>query len=136
MHELSIAYSLVEIAESAARRAGARRVVEVQVVVGAFAGVAVDALRFSYDVATAGTLLEGSRLAVRSVPLAVHCAGCAEDVDVPELAALACPRCGAPTADIRRGRELYVEGLEIEDPPDAPAAPDGTAAVALLESGP
>ncbi len=114
MHELSIAHSLVEIAEAAALRAAATRVREVQVVIGAFSGVSVDALQFSYDIATRSTLLEGSRLVVRSVPLVVHCPVCEQDVELPDMQRFCCPLCGTPTADIRRGKELYVDGLEID----------------------
>ncbi len=115
MHELSIAHSLVEIATSAAEQARAKRVVEVRIAVGAMSGVSIESLVFCFDIATNGTLLEGSRLAIREVPLVVYCSVCAREVLLAEPNRFRCPDCGAPTPEIRQGRELDVEGLEIEE---------------------
>lgn len=115
MHELSIACSLVDLATEAAERAGAAKVVAVKVVVGAFSGVSAEALLFSYDVAAAGTRLEGSRLELRTLPLVIHCAACDADRELPNVQSFRCPVCQAPSGDLRQGRELYLEALEVED---------------------
>ncbi|HEV7668164.1 MAG TPA: hydrogenase maturation nickel metallochaperone HypA [Thermoanaerobaculia bacterium] len=129
MHELSIAHSLVELAAEAAEKAGANRVLEVRIVIGVLAGVSVDSLLFCYDIATRDTLLEGSRLAVRELPLVIHCAVCARDVELPGALRFTCPSCDTPSADIRQGREMQVEGIEIETPDEIappPAALEST----------
>jgi hydrogenase nickel incorporation protein HypA/HybF len=117
VHELSIACSLVDLAVEAAERAGAAKVVAVKVVVGAFSGVSAEALLFSYDVAAAGTRLEGSRLELRTLPLVIHCAVCDADRELPSAQAFRCPVCQTPSGDLRQGRELYLEALEVEEPP-------------------
>lgn len=114
MHELSIAHSLVEIAEAAARRVGARRVDSVNVVVGALSGVELGALTFCYDIATQGTLLAGSKLVTRAVPVVVYCPRCEVEGELADVRSFRCPRCGELTGDLRSGRELYVESLEAE----------------------
>jgi len=115
MHELSIAYQLVEIANSAARDAGATQVDAVHLRLGVFSGVVKDALLFSYDVATRGTLLEGSRLEIEEVPLVVYCPQCAREVELESVQLFQCPLCGTPTADIRQGREIDLISLEVAD---------------------
>jgi hydrogenase nickel incorporation protein HypA/HybF len=62
MHELSIALNIVEIAEEEAKRHGSARVQSVRVRIGDLAGVARDALLFSYGLVCEGTLAEGSTL--------------------------------------------------------------------------
>ncbi|MFO0798674.1 MAG: hydrogenase maturation nickel metallochaperone HypA [Gemmataceae bacterium] len=113
MHELSLAVELVRAAEEAARRADANRVTAVAVTVGALSGVAEDALRFAFDVAAAGTLLAGARLDVRPVPVTVRCPRCG-DVPLPGVQLFRCPVCDTPTADVRAGRELELESIEVE----------------------
>ncbi len=115
MHELSIAYNLVEIADAAARKAGAARVNAVFLRVGVLSGVVTDALLFGYDIAARGTLLEGSRLEIEEVPLTLYCPRCDAVSELPGVGALLCPLCGLPTGDIRRGKELEVISVEIED---------------------
>jgi hydrogenase nickel incorporation protein HypA/HybF len=116
MHELSIVASIVEtVIESVAAYPGAR-VVEVRLRVGALASVVEDSLQFCYGIATAGTPLAGSKLVVRILPVVVHCVPCAADVELAGLQSFRCPRCGAPAADLRQGRELEIEAIEIDEP--------------------
>jgi hydrogenase nickel incorporation protein HypA/HybF len=123
MHELSIVSSVVEsVTESLANYPGAR-VIEVRLRVGALASVVEDSLQFCWEIATAGTGqektgLEGSRLVVNLVPVTVHCAACGEDGAIESLQHFRCPHCGAPASDVRHGRELEIEAIEIEDAPE------------------
>ena len=83
MHELSVALSLVEAAERAAARARAERVNYVRVEIGALSGVVPEALRFGYDVAIRGTLLEGSELRIEETPIVVYCDACGKERELP-----------------------------------------------------
>ena len=113
MHELSIACNLVEVAEAAAREAGAQRVETVYLRLGVFSGLVKDALLFGYDIATRGTLLEGSRLEIEEVPLVVYCPICRAEVQLPGVQYFRCPRCDTPTLDIRQGKEIEISALEV-----------------------
>ncbi len=115
MHELSIVSSVVDtVTESLAAYPGAR-VQEVRLRVGALASVVVDSLEFCWGIATEGTALVGSRLVVMTVPVVMHCAVCAADVELDGVQSFRCPRCGEPTSDLRQGRELEIESYEIDD---------------------
>jgi hydrogenase nickel incorporation protein HypA/HybF len=115
MHELSIALSIVEIAsEEAGRQAGAR-VGAVHLKVGALSGVVRDALLFAWDLACDGTPLAGSTLAIADVPAAVWCPVCASEQVLAGAFEMRCPACGGSVTELRRGRELEVTALEMED---------------------
>lgn len=114
MHELSIAMGIVEAATDEAQRRGVR-VSAVHLRLGALSGVVKDALLFSYDVACQDTPLQGSRLIVEDVPIAVFCPQCKEQRVLPSLQSFTCPECGTPTMDIRQGKELEVFALEVEE---------------------
>lgn len=64
MHELSIAVTLVELACEEVDRRQLQRVQALHLRVGSLSGVVRDALLFSFDVAAAGTLIEGAALKV------------------------------------------------------------------------
>jgi hydrogenase nickel incorporation protein HypA/HybF len=114
MHELSIVMSVVEsVTESLSAYPGAR-VLEVRLRVGALASVVQDSLEFCYGIASEGTPLEGSRLVVNVLPVVVYCPRCAEDVALDGMQSFRCPRCGEPCAEIRQGRELEIESIEID----------------------
>ncbi len=116
MHELSIAQSLVEAVSEAALRAGAQRVTAVHLRLGVLAGVVKEALLFSYDVATQGTLLEGSTLHIEEVPLVIVCDACGARSTIPINRGFACPSCGALHTRIVQGKELEIASVEIEVP--------------------
>ncbi|MGD0098300.1 MAG: hydrogenase maturation nickel metallochaperone HypA [Terracidiphilus sp.] len=115
MHELSIISSVVEtVTESLAKYPGAR-VLEVRLRVGALASVVVESLEFCYGIATEGTPLEGSRLVVDVLPVVMHCERCAEDVELVGVQSFRCPRCGEPCSQMRQGREMEIESVEIDE---------------------
>jgi hydrogenase nickel incorporation protein HypA/HybF len=64
MHELSIAMSIIEVAEEEAVRIGPAKVHAIHLKLGSRAGVAKDALLFCYGMASEGSRFEGSRLVV------------------------------------------------------------------------
>jgi hydrogenase nickel incorporation protein HypA/HybF len=114
MHELSIATSIVEIAQEEAAKLGGR-VTAVHLRLGPLAGVEKDALLFSYGAACQGTALEGSTLVIEDTPIVAFCPRCDEERIIGSPQSLKCPECGASTPKIAGGRELQLCGLEIDD---------------------
>lgn len=113
MHELSIAMSIVDAASEEARRLGATAVDAVYVRVGDLSGVVSDALRFSYELAAADTILASSNLVIEPIAVTVHCPTCDEERPVRSTQTLSCRVCGSPSAEIVKGRELLLTALEI-----------------------
>jgi hydrogenase nickel incorporation protein HypA/HybF len=113
MHELSIAMSIVEMAQEEAER----RSVQVDAVhldLGALSGVVKEALLFSYEVACGGTLLEGSRLVVKDIPIEVYCPMCQMPKTLASMQWFCCPDCSTPTSEVIHGKELVVTALELK----------------------
>jgi hydrogenase nickel incorporation protein HypA/HybF len=122
MHELSITASILDaVTEAAAAYPGAR-VREVRLRIGALVAVVEDSLRFCWGVTTEDTPLAGAALIVRTLPVVIHCDACCADAELPGVQSFRCPRCGAPAADLRQGREMEIEAIEIEEPEDPPGA--------------
>ena len=114
MHELSIAMSIVDAAVEEAQRRGVQ-VSAVHLRLGALSGVVKDALMFSYEVACQDTPLMGSQLIVEDVPVIVFCARCQQELPLRSVQLFVCPKCGAPTMDVRQGKELEVFALEVQE---------------------
>jgi hydrogenase nickel incorporation protein HypA/HybF len=122
MHELSIAASIVEsVTEAAAAYPGAR-VKEVRLRVGALASVIEDSLQFCWGLATEDSPLAGAALVINMLPVILHCDACGADTEIAGVQCFRCPQCGELAADLRQGRELEIESIELEEP-DA-ALPD------------
>jgi hydrogenase nickel incorporation protein HypA/HybF len=113
MHELSIAMSIVDMAQEEAERRNVQ-VDAVHLELGALSGVVKEALLFSYGVACDGTRLEGSRLVVTDVPIEVFCPSCKLPKILRSMQWFHCPDCGASTSEILHGKELLITALELK----------------------
>lgn len=106
---MSIAMSIVELAEKESRAAGAGKISRVEVEVGELAGVLAEALEFCFAAACRDTLAEGAELVISKIPGAGECASCRREVPMPEQFAL-CPDCGGLLRPLR-GQELRLAAL-------------------------
>jgi hydrogenase nickel incorporation protein HypA/HybF len=113
MHELSIAMSIVDLAQEEMDERGVQ-VTRVHLKLGALSGVVKDALLSSYEMACHDTPLEGSRLVIEDVPVVVFCPTCETERPISSVQLFCCRECGTPTSRIVQGKELQVVALEIE----------------------
>ena len=114
MHELSIAMSIVELAEEEAELRGVQ-IEAVHLKLGALSGVAKDALLSCYQMACENTPLQGSRLVVEEVPVLIFCPNCRAQRSLSCVQLFCCPECGTPCSEIVQGKELEVVALEIKE---------------------
>lgn len=125
MHEVDLAADIVGAALEHAALAGGSRVVAVRLAVGRLGGVDAEALISAYEVASRDTLLDGSRLEIRVLPVVIWCAVCLREVELDGVRSFRCPACGTAAGEIRQGKELEIESLEV-DVPDLEDAVDTT----------
>ncbi len=112
MHEMSICESIIAVIEGQASEQNFKEVKVVCLEIGPLAGVELEALHFSYDVVTRGTLAENSRLEVIELPVKGWCMPCSKNVDV-KARFDACPACGSYQIEITGGNELRIKNMEV-----------------------
>jgi hydrogenase nickel incorporation protein HypA/HybF len=110
MHELAIADAVVGIVS---RHADGRRVVAVDVQVGHLRQVVPEALSFSFGLVAEGTCAEGAELRLEAVPAATRCRACETETEQAGWP-MRCGACGGFDAEVVRGEELLVTGVEVE----------------------
>ena len=113
MHELSIMQGALDLALDQAKQAGASRLHEIRLRIGALSGVVPDALEFAFEALAPGTLAEGARPVVDYVPARFWCANCTREFESDDMLA-ECPACHGFSRELRAGRELEVASLEID----------------------
>jgi hydrogenase nickel incorporation protein HypA/HybF len=114
MHELSIAMSIVDLAEEEAELRGVQ-VSAVHLKLGALSGVVKEALLSCYEMACENSSLQGSRLLVEDVPVVIFCPRCQAQRPLRSMQLFACSECGTPCSEIVQGKELEVVALEIQE---------------------
>ena len=112
MHELALTESLVGIVVEEARRQHVTRVNAVVLEIGASGQVVPESLRFCFDAVTRGTIAEGARLDIVTVPGAGWCLDCGKTVTLTERFG-ACPVCGRHHVQMTAGDELRIREMEV-----------------------
>jgi hydrogenase nickel incorporation protein HypA/HybF len=112
MHELSIAMSIVEMAQEEAQQRGTQ-VSAVYLKLGALSGVVKQALLSSYEMACDDTPLQGSRLVIEEVPVLIFCSNCNSQRPLHSVQLFCCATCGTPGSEIVQGKELELVALEM-----------------------
>lgn len=112
MHELSIAQSILSIAEKAAPSGGIITAVNIQV--GELSSIEIDALKFAFDAIHNDTILQKAQLNIETIPGEAQCSDCNNIFHLPAFGH-PCPRCRGFSLKILRGREMKVTSLTVED---------------------
>lgn len=99
------------VVDAIAERMDGETVTQVCLEIGTLSGIVPESVRFCFDVACAGTNLEGARLEVLQLPGEAWCRGCAERFKLDDLIPL-CP-CGSADVEIFSGRELKIKSVEV-----------------------
>jgi hydrogenase nickel incorporation protein HypA/HybF len=114
MHEVGIMLSALEIAEQQAQAAGATKIHEIRLRVGQMSGVVPEALEHAFTVLKDGTMAEEASLIVDYVLAVCWCSACQREFESTGIFCI-CPDCKAPSGDVRRGRELEIVSLEVDE---------------------
>ena len=119
MHEFGIAEALLRsvIEEADGQAYKVQRVRRVRVAVGRLLSVSPESLSQAYEGLAEGTVAEGSRLDLRIVPVTARCRRCEWEGEV-EPPFFACASCGGGGLEVKTGRELRLEELEVDDHDD------------------
>lgn len=110
MHELSIAMSIVEIAEENAAISGMKTINEIQIEVGTLSGVVHEALEFAMEEAVKNTVLQNAKRIVINIPGKAKCNDCECEFDLLDIYT-PCPKCSSFNNEIIRGQELKVKSM-------------------------
>lgn len=113
MHELSVTEGLLSIINEEARKSGARRVAGINLVIGELACIIDESVQFYFDILSRGTLAEGAVLSFRKVPAEYQCRCCGH-LFQKRTREYRCPICGGPSVILDRGREFYIDSIEVD----------------------
>jgi hydrogenase nickel incorporation protein HypA/HybF len=121
VHEFSVTSQIVQSVLAEAEKRGAKKVTEVDLIVGKLTFLGLEQLRFAFEALTKDTILEGANLVIEEQEGVVKCGNCGyeggfkyEDdplYHVP-LPTLKCPKCGS-VVEIAAGKECTIKSIKM-----------------------
>ncbi len=115
MHELPVTQGMLSVVLETAERAGGRRVLAIDVVIGDLTSIVDDSVQFYFDILSKGTLAEGAVLRFRREPGTATCLDCGHTFEVQPPLLVECPQCHSALIRVTGGTEFYVESIEVEE---------------------
>jgi len=113
MHELSIALSIVDIAEKEVKKHNAESVEQIELEIGKLSGVEIYALDFAWDQAVINTVLDKAKRKTIFINGIAQCQDCGFEFEIEQVYD-ACPKCNSYLKELKSGRELRVKSLTIK----------------------
>lgn len=110
---MAVTQSMVDLVLDEARKAGARRVKRINVVLGELSGVVGDCMQFYFGLISKNTIAEGADLSFKTVATRAKCRQCGNTFEVKD-SNWVCSGCNSMGIDLVAGNELYVESIEVE----------------------
>jgi|ERR1017187_853645 hydrogenase nickel incorporation protein HypA/HybF len=114
MHELSIAHSILSIAEKAVPKNDIAVVTGVNLQIGELSGVEIESLKFTFSVIKENTLLEKAELIIDIIEGKAACQEC--NIIFPlHSYGTCCPNCNSYSLKILKGREMRVLNIVVNE---------------------
>jgi hydrogenase nickel incorporation protein HypA/HybF len=113
VHELSITQSMLEIVLKQAEQAHAKKVTQINLIIGEMTGIVSASVQFYLDILTKETIAAGARVSFTIVPSKAMCRNCQQPFELKEFD-WTCPHCQGNIIDVTAGKELIVESIEVE----------------------
>jgi hydrogenase nickel incorporation protein HypA/HybF len=112
MHELSIVMGIVDIASAHLQKANATEVEEIELEIGALAGIEMNSFDFAWSQAIPGTALQGAVRNIISIEGRAGCPDCNIEFSIQNVFD-PCPVCNSHLIKIVKGKELRVKSLVV-----------------------
>jgi len=113
MHEMAITQSMVNLVLDEAKKGGARKVKNINLVLGELSGVVGDCVQLYFGLMSKDTIAEGATISFKTVATQAKCRQCARVFEVKDSEWL-CPECHSISIELVSGNELFVESIEVE----------------------
>lgn len=114
MHELPVTESILEIALRHAKKADAKRITNLYLVIGQLASIIDDSVQFYWDIVSKATIAEGATLHFRRIPATLICLDCNNQYTLNDQG-LVCPNCNSQRVKVLTGEEFYMEAIDVEN---------------------
>lgn len=114
MHELSIAQSIVSIAENAVPKNIKSTITSVELQIGELSGIEIESLRFALSVIKKDTLLKDADLNIEVIEGQAECPNCGT-VFPMHYFGCSCPNCNNYFIKVLKGREMKVLNITVDE---------------------
>jgi hydrogenase nickel incorporation protein HypA/HybF len=114
MHELSIAHSIIQIAEQNYPPDKQGKITGITLQIGELSSIETEALRFAFEAVKDNTILQHAILDIEVIEGEGRCSECGTVFHMPGFGT-PCPQCSSFLVHVQKGREMRVLSLMVDE---------------------
>ncbi|MBN1992040.1 MAG: hydrogenase maturation nickel metallochaperone HypA [Anaerolineae bacterium] len=114
MHELALTENLLEITLKHATAAGAKKVKQLNIVIGQLSSVVDESVQFYWDFVAKDTIAEEAELHFERIPATFRCHNCRAEFSLNGQPDFLCPHCQSVQVEVIGGNEFRLDSIDIE----------------------
>lgn len=113
MHEYYVTKSIINTVVEEAKRAGAEKITEIRLAIGDISTIIDESVQMYFDIISEDTLARGAKLVFKRQKAEFKCRECG-NVFAKPMKGFECPICGSLGMPTDKGKEFYIESIEVE----------------------
>jgi len=113
MHELPVSQNILDISLKYANIESASKIIKINIVIGQLSSFIDESIKFYWDIISKDTIAEGAELIFTRIPAEFICQKC--NTSFPLTGShYFCPKCESTQLEIIKGKEFYLDSIDIE----------------------
>ena len=113
MHELAVTKGLLKICLEEGEKHKIEKINKINIKVGELTDLVPDCISYYFNIVARGTIAENTEINVEKIPLEIKCNECSYEGKLGKNNYV-CPICKGNKYEITRGREFYLDTMEVE----------------------
>lgn len=113
MHELSLTQGILKICLEEGKKHNIEKIKKINMVVGELTGIIPSYISYYFNIAAKGTLAEKAEISITYEKIMIKCHSCGFEGQFIKNQYV-CPNCGKSDYKIIKGKEFYINTMEVE----------------------
>ena len=113
MHELAVTQGLLKICLDEGKKHNVKSIKEINIKVGELTDLVPSCISYYFNIVAKGTIAENTKINIDKIPVSIRCNKCSYEGEIGRNNYV-CPKCKGNKYEITKGREFYLDTMEVE----------------------
>ena len=113
MHELAVTKGLLKICLEEGEEYKVKKINKINIKVGELTDLVPDCISYYFNIVAKGTIAENTEINVERIPVEINCNECGYKGVIGKNNHI-CPKCNGMRYEITKGREFYLDTMEVD----------------------